>query len=947
MPCQPSCRWRPAAPWTWCVALAFCLTAGAVSPAAAQTLTATTGAINGTVTDSTQAVLPGVTVRLSGASLMTSRSTVTDESGAYRFSAVPTGEHSVSFERAGFGPLVRAGIRVGLGFTATVDAELTPGGVTESVDVTSSATVIDRASTAVATHFNNRQLATLPGARDFFAIVALTPGIAMTKMDVGGNAGLSLQDYSTYGLRALTGMNRNEVEGIRVGAANGSNDNYLADFSSFTEIAIKAAGNTAAVPVPGTFSQHVSKSGGNGYHGSVYAGFQNDALEAVNIDNEQIARGVFGGPGLDARDVNRLEEFRDFNADLGGFVKKSQAWWYGSYRSTTVEQRYAWLLDTSATLAAQVGTGKLTYLLTPRQKLVGYLQYQTFEQSSFFTANISQPISTSDALPSIDFPVRVWKAEYNAALSDAIYVEARVGGFRSDASASSKTSAPRIADLGANTIRGGAPAQGRLTNRPQANGSLSFMKAGWWGSHTFRIGGEYMADDVTVPYDGFGSVCNCVSTLNNGVPIQVVTLLGANVSRNRLTTAAGYVDDTWRVGQRVTLSLGLRLDRYQPSLPEQEGPAGQRFAAIDPVLTFSNWAPRAGLSTDLTGDGKTVLKVHYGKYWLYPGPNFTSAFNPNPAGWSRTNRWANDANRNGQWDPGEEGVLLSVMGGSASTRLDPEITNTYVNQATAFIERELASNVALRTGLVFNARRQPFGTINERRPLSAYAVPVAVVDPGPDGQLQTADDGGTVTAYNLSPEFIGLPPVNLTTNLPDSGSEYYTWEITATKRQSGRWSLLASFTETWSHEAALGSGNDFTPNGLVNTSGGQDRFTTWQAKVSGTLSLPWEFLIVPLVKHQSGVPFARTFVQPLNYGNATLKAEPIAANRTPNITVFDIRTEKSVLVGRTRLIGFFDIYNVFNTNAEQTLTTTSGSAWLRPTSITGPRILRLGGRVEW
>ena len=56
--------------------------------------------------------------------------------------------------------------------------------------------------------------------------------------------------------------------------------------------------------------------------------------------------------------------------------------------------------------------------------------------------------------------------------------------------------------------------------------------------------------------------------------------------------------------------------------------------------------------------------------------------------------------------------------------------------------------------------------------------------------------------------------MNLTTNLPDSDSEYYTWEITATKRQSARWSLLASFTHTWRREAALGTGNDFTPNAL-------------------------------------------------------------------------------------------------------------------------------------
>ena len=69
---------------------------------AAQTVTATTGAVNGIVTDSTKAVVPGVTVSLSGPSLMTTRIAVTDEAGAYRFSAVPTGDHTLTFELCRF-----------------------------------------------------------------------------------------------------------------------------------------------------------------------------------------------------------------------------------------------------------------------------------------------------------------------------------------------------------------------------------------------------------------------------------------------------------------------------------------------------------------------------------------------------------------------------------------------------------------------------------------------------------------------------------------------------------------------------------------------------------------------------------------------------------------------------------------------------------------------------
>ena len=424
-------------------------------------------------------------------------------------------------------------------------------------------------------------------------------------------------------------------------------------------------------------------------------------------------------------------------------------------------------------------------------------------------------------------------------------------------------------------------------------------------------------------------------------------LLGSNVSKNDMVTSAVFVDDTWRVNRRITLSLGLRLDRYQPGLPEQEGPAGQKFGAIDSVITFNNWGPRLGIAGDLTGDGKTVVKLQYGNFWLYPGTNFTGAFNPNPTGWTRTHAWTNDVNGNGRWDPGEEGPVTSVSGGSTSTLLDREIVNSHVHQTTVFLEREVARDMVIRTGVVINARRHPYGTINISRPLGSYGVPVPIVDPGADGRVGSADDGPAMTAYGLLPEALAVSPVNVTVNLPNSDGEYYTWEVTGGRQQAAWGSWLASLTRTWNREAALGTGNDFTPNALINATGDQLRFTTWQAKLHGTVNLPAAFRLVPVVRSQSGTPYARTFVRTLNYGNATIKAEPVAANRTPTITLVDLRTEKTFRVGTARVMGFFDVYNLFNTNAEQTVTTSSGASWLRPIAITGPRILRIGTRVEW
>ena len=231
------------------------------SVANAQTVTATTGAVNGMVTDSTKAGMPGVTVTLSGPSLMTTRTTLTDSGGGYHFSAVPTGDHTLTFQLAGFSTTVRSGIQRWPRLHRDGQRDDEPWSDQRSRHRSAAR----RRSwtphrSGVTTRFDAGQLATLPGARDFFAVLSNTPGVAMTRMDVGGNLALNLQDYTAYGLRATTGVNRNEVEGIRVGGATGASDNYFSDFGSFAEIAIKAVGQhrrDAGARHPGPVRQQV------------------------------------------------------------------------------------------------------------------------------------------------------------------------------------------------------------------------------------------------------------------------------------------------------------------------------------------------------------------------------------------------------------------------------------------------------------------------------------------------------------------------------------------------------------------------------------------------------------------------------------------------------------------------------------------------------------------
>jgi hypothetical protein len=926
---------------------------------AAQTIGSTTGAVNGNVTDTTKAVLPGVTVTVSGPAVMGALTTVTDPNGAYRFSALPPGEYRLAFELAGFGSITREGIVVSVGFTATVNVELNPGAVSETVTVSGASPVVDLQSTNVTTHFDSERLASLPGSRDFWAVLAQTPAVAMTRMDVGGSGALTQQPYTVYGITSGAGVNRAVVEGIVVneGGGGGGSEMYYTDYGSFAEIAVNAVGNTAEMPSSGVLSQFISKSGGNTYHGNIYFDYENESMEAHNISDRQVTAGVQGSSVLDARDTNRLSTFKDFNVDTGGFIAKDKLWWYGAYRRTVTDQRYPTLVDDVQHTWVPAFTGKVTYNVRANHKLIGYYQHTNKEQPDYLGAvtigggRNTTAIMTADTVWHSGFPVNVSKIEYNAVLTNSLLLELRGGDYQSvwwrtgaagPRADPAKSSGPRIEDVGNNFVSGGNFSTDLRHQRPQANGSISYSRTG----HNFKFGFEIMRETLEQPFYGFPHPTNAVHIFNNGAATQVRLYQSPTVAKNGIWSHAGYANDTWQINKRVTANVGLRLDRQQTFLPDQQGPNGQSFPAVDRVYVWNNFGPRLGVTYDVTGDAKTVLKANYAQYWLTPSAEAGTDVSPNPPQWYGLYAWT-DANGNRLFDPGEQGRLISVQGGTATTSLDPNLEDTFTRQATAYIEREVARNFGIRTGVVWNGRRQVFGQVNANRPLTAYTVPVPIRDPGPDGRLGTGDDGQVFTAYNLAPEYVTLPPVNIVKNLEDTDSDYYTWEVTATKREADRWALLASFAETWSNATNLGAGANFTPTQRINTRDGRNRTSTWQAKLHATLNLRWDLRVTPIVRHQSGTPFGRTFVQTLNFGNSTVLAEPLDAERTPNVTVFDVRTEKAIRVNDTRMVGFFDVYNIFNTNAEQALSVSSGSSWLRPTAITPPRIARVGVKLVW
>src|SRR6266571_7600478 len=269
----------------------------------------TTGSINGKVSDSSGAVLPGVTVSATSPSLMGVQSSVTDTAGNYRFPALPPGTYTLAFELPGFSTLKREGIQISMGFTANVNVELAVASLQETVTVTGASPVIDTSSTRVQQNFKLEALQEIPNSRDLWSLLAVTPGVGMGRIDVGGNRAGTQTGYTAYG---YAGQNRVLVNGINTTEGTSAAGLYT-DYGSFEEVFLGTIAQGAEMPTPGVQSQMLGKSGGNKFQGEIYQDYEKNSLQADNIIDKMPSKFLFPANASGVRDhSNELQTYRDF-----------------------------------------------------------------------------------------------------------------------------------------------------------------------------------------------------------------------------------------------------------------------------------------------------------------------------------------------------------------------------------------------------------------------------------------------------------------------------------------------------------------------------------------------------------------------------------------------------------------------------------------------------------
>ena len=912
-----------------CLALVFC-TSLAWAQAGG---TSTGGSLWGKVADETGSLLPGVTVAIQGPSLMGVQTAVSNEQGIYRFPALPPGDFRVTFTLTGFNTVIRE-LTLTAGFTATMNIQLKVSTVAETVEVVGQSPVVDAVNARVQTTFSKEVLGAMPSARDMWAILSVSPAVQMGRIDVGGSTAGTQTNYRAYG---VSGQTKPLIEGIIGLEGNGSVGFYY-DYGSFEEVNVQTAAQGAEMGTPGVMQIFVSKSGGNEFHGDFYTDYENRNLQARNLTDDQIARGV-------RKDGNIVWVNRDLNFGAGGPIVKDKVWYFGSFRNQHIEFMYPTLPDRPFLTTITDYTAKVTYQLSANNRLIPYVMWglkkQPYRHDSLLLGNTAFQEGEKSTWNQWN-PGWVWKLEWNKTFGGSVFAEARVGQWFDDWHQKSRSDEPRKEDLSTNRVFGGNRDWLRHQNRPQSTGALTYYNDHWGGSHSFKLGYELQMDQSRVIW-GEAFPDNVVHVLRNGVPSEVYFLASGLDSDSRLYWYSGYLTDTF-TKNRLSINAGLRFDHYRHMYPDQQRPASRFYTAETfEGRNLTNWnvfAPRIGVTWDLTGGGKNVLKTSYGRYyWNRAARDLTVNANPNTETQWRRYRWT-DRNGNGVWDFGEEGALLATRGGVAATDIDPNLKDTYTDQVTFWLERQLAEKFGVRGGFVWNRHSRRDGTWNVLTPPSAYSVPVKVVDPGPDGKAGTTDDGAMLNLLNLDPTLVGKT-LNVFMNMPNYHEEARNIEFAANRRFSNRWSISGSYAVTWRNDY---NGIPYNPNGAPQS----DYVSMTFMKLAGSYEPGWGLRLSPLMRYQSGTPYGRRASVSLNYGSQTVQVEPTGARRMDAPLIFDLRAErKFTLPRKTRVALVLDIFNIANSNAEVDININSGSTYEWPISVLPPRVVRFGAKFSW
>lgn len=910
--------------------LALLLALGA-SPLMAQTLT---GTVTGTITDEQGGALPGVNVSLVGKA--TTKTAVTDGEGEYRFVGVDPGTYTVRAELSGFRAKQQSEVAVNIGRTATVNLALGVGGIAETVDVIGEAPVVDVTSSATDATLDQSMLFNMPIRPDNAATDLLNylPGINAGSA-YGGDSdtanGLLLDGVDTRdpeGGSAWTFFNFNIVEEIQVSGLGAP-----AEFGAFT----------------GAVVNSITKSGGNSFEGLFDVYYTKDSLSSDNADSEITSANPLLGEA--AVTNKRL----DYTAQLSGPIQKDKLFFFASIQRFELDED-------------PVGPRTIRHEVSPRFNVkLNWLPTANDSVQVMFQEDMYNVIGrpgvnaflASDVLTNReDAPELVWGAQWRHLFGSSTFAEVKYTGWTGYFDLNPEVNAPGHFDAGTGEF---SVSQGWFyyadRGRHQVNASVSHYAEGW-GKHDLKFGVEIERSRVRSQYGYVNDLFYYDYAAYYPVGQYTAYNYGYDVEgRNRRESA--FVQDSWKVNDRLTINPGLRLDwvrGHAPALNDEK------------VYDTKNLAPRLGFAFDLTGDSKTVLKGHYGQY--YEGAFFL-AYSPAVPGIEDFVLHAYDPDGDVVGPNGNRFTEYARFPNPLA-RVDPDIKHPRVDEFTLGVDRALTNDLRLSVVGVYREDKNLQSTVLP----SARWVPIQL-DNGLTGQPITVyewanpDDSENDLLITNPDGFQFRDPDGNVLGTAEASRTYKALMLTLDKRFSDRWQGRVSYVLAKAEGTVDNSGFDSygssvnfeTPTrALVNHEGSLFNdprhelkvFASWMVPViEANLSGYWRS-----VSGQTYHAFQRFSSRDINYTTTGREVflEPRGSRREDMEHVLDLRAEKIFRIGDgdDRLAVYADIRNALNANHVNAVQSRFPDRVLpgldealpfdAPLSIESPRLILVGAR---
>lgn len=933
------------------------------------------GRLAGIVTDAQGAVLPGVTVTATSPSLIGVQTTVTQSDGRYMFPALPSGSYKVSFDLAGFKKVERDNINVVLGQTLSFDTQMEVGAISESVTVTGDSPLVDVSTTTIGTNLKGDELIAVPNSTDVWGALSESPGVRMQGFDVGGSHKSQQSGYEVFGIQSQARTVSDGVDHTEGVGGTGFYEDYYAN----EEVSVSALGADVEMNSGGAAIVTTIKSGGNTFRGLQHLSYQPGSFVGTNADPDDIQRNGYTCPNNaegQPQCANPNLLFWEGHLDLGGPIKRDVAWFYGAYNHFKIDKQVAGI---SRDVATDLGifdnyTAKATGKMGVNNTLIGYFQQGRKQKPKRGLSTLLPP----ESVRAQDSYSRMYKGEYQRVISDRTFFSVIGGNFTLDwpmeVQVDPATRPPQVFRA-TNAVAGaGWNAFSSSRKKPQMKAQLTHYLPNKGGSHDFKFGFELFEDSYRYGHNGTSgpirySYAGADATASPDrirfIDVGAASGYGTDWTVGPTTDRhyAGYAQDRWSPNDKLTFTVGLRLD-YQkvgygdavrkPLITDGVFPA-QTNVSADTLVSNTNVAPRLGLTYDLTGKGRTVLKAFYGRYFNNIADSFTGA---NPAGYTVAEFNFLDQNRNGRYDgPTELGSERLRFGGN-STTVDPDYRTPSTEEISASFETQLPGESSARVTYVRKNVRDaaPYYVSNLVTAwLGQNTVPATRTIDGETFNLVDVPDaiaGDTAVAY---------------ANFPDGTFNYDTIEFAYNKRVSQKFFINTSFDYQWRSDfrsSLVSNGYDISTSPLSADPIGINYFvyanpatpprqdtTTYHLQFLGRYEFPAEIGFSANYRYQSGFPYSRIIpdcgcLNLSNYG-ADFFVEPISNNRSDNVGLLNFRVDKSFQISWAKISAMLDIYNVTNADPVTNFNLNSGPAYKRVIATLDPRVFQLGFRLEF